>query len=72
MVTMLADELARKSGIGQSGSYDTPEQDTLLAKLLGLNVQQISQIMAGCPSRSNRKSKPLGLSNRAGHRTTTK
>jgi len=63
MVTMLADELARKSGIGQSGSYDTPEQDTLLAKLLGLNAQQISQILAQLPEQVEQKSKPLGLSN---------
>ncbi|MGH2272267.1 HDOD domain-containing protein [Anaerohalosphaeraceae bacterium U12dextr] len=63
MVTLLADELARKSGIGQSGSYDTPEQDTLLARLLGLNAQQISQIMAQLPEQVEQKSKPLGLSN---------
>ncbi|MEN6309808.1 MAG: HDOD domain-containing protein, partial [Anaerohalosphaeraceae bacterium] len=62
MVTMLADELARKSGIGQSGSYQTPDQDSMLATLLGLNEQQISQIMTQLPEQVEQKSKPLGLS----------
>lgn len=63
MVTMLADELARKSGIGQSGSYQAPDQDSMLATLLGLNEQQISRIMTQLPEQVEQKSKPLGLSN---------
>jgi signal transduction histidine kinase/HD-like signal output (HDOD) protein len=61
MVVALADGLARKHEIGQSGSYDYPEQIETLVSLLGLNETQMSHISRELPLHVERRCKLLGL-----------
>lgn len=63
MTVALADGLARKCGIGQSGSYDTPDQIEALSRLLQLNEAHRSQIIQELPAQVDRRCQLLGLSN---------
>jgi len=60
-VVQLADSLARQSGIGQSGSYDSPEPVEEMAQSLGVTLEQIEQIRNRLPEAVGEKSKALGL-----------
>jgi len=62
IVVALADALARKCGLGKSGSCDAPDQIETLAQLLNLNTRQIEEISAGLAVQVEEKSKWLGLS----------
>jgi putative nucleotidyltransferase with HDIG domain len=62
MVVALADALARKCGLGKSGSCDTPDQIETLAQLLSLESRQIEKISAELAVQVEEKSKWLGLS----------
>lgn len=59
-VVSLGDLLARRCGIGQSGSFDHPSTESLAA-YLGLNASQIDAIAAGLPQQVEQRAKPLGL-----------
>jgi putative nucleotidyltransferase with HDIG domain len=62
MVVALADALARKVGLGRSGSCDTPDPIETLAQLLNLDSRQVEQISAALSAQVEEKSKWLGLS----------
>ena len=56
-----ADSIARQSGIGQSGSFDSPEPLAKIAQSLGINLEQLQQICQKLPKTVAEKSKILGL-----------
>jgi len=56
-----ADSIARQSGIGQSGSFDSPEPMAQIAQSLGINLEQLKQICQKLPETVAEKSKILGL-----------
>ena len=56
-----ADSIARQSGIGQSGSFDSPEPLAKIAQSLGINLEQLQQICQKLPETVAEKSKILGL-----------
>ena len=60
-IVQLADSVARQSGVGQSGSYDSPKQVGPIADVLGIDVGQIRQIRRGLVEQVKQKSKVLGL-----------
>ncbi len=60
-VVQLADFIARKSGIGRSGSFDSPEPDEQIAQSLGINFEQLEQIRQRLPEAVRQKSEVLGL-----------
>lgn len=62
MVVALADSLARKCGIGHSGSCDTPDQIDVLTQLLGLKSEQIEQISRQLAAQVEEKGKWLNVS----------
>jgi putative nucleotidyltransferase with HDIG domain len=62
MVVALADSIARKCGIGHSGSCDTPDQIDILTQLLGLKSEQIEQISGQLAAQVEEKGKWLNVS----------
>ena len=62
MVVALADGLARRCGVGHSGSYDVDGRVEILAQLLGLDNGRIEQISSELAGQVEEKSKWLGLS----------
>jgi len=60
-LVQLADSTARKCGIGQSGSFDTPDSADRIAQELAINADQLQQISADLPEKVAQKSKALGL-----------
>jgi len=60
-VVQLADSIARKSGIGRSGSFDSPEPDEQIAQSLNINFEQLEQIRQKLPETVRQKSEVLGL-----------
>lgn len=60
-IVQLADSVARKSGIGQSGSYDSPKETGPIADVLGVDIEQLQQILQGLAEQVEQKSKVLGL-----------
>lgn len=62
MVVALADGIARKCGIGHSGSCDIPGQIDTLAGMLGLTGQQIEQITSQLAGQVEEKGKWLNIS----------
>ncbi|MFQ6036086.1 MAG: HDOD domain-containing protein [Sedimentisphaerales bacterium] len=56
-----ADSIARQSGIGQSGSFDSPEPAAKIAQSLGINLEQLQQICQKLPETVAEKSRILGL-----------
>ena len=60
-VVQLADSIARQSGIGQSGSYDTPDSVELIAQSLAIDLEQLEQIRQNLSEKVAQKSKVLGL-----------
>jgi putative nucleotidyltransferase with HDIG domain len=62
MVVALADNIARKCGVGHSGSCDTPDQIEILTQMLGLTSEQIDQISSQLAGQVQEKSKWLNVS----------
>ena len=60
-VVQLADSAARECGIGQSGSYDSPEPAEKIAQSLAIMPEQLGQIRRKLPETVGQKSKVLGL-----------
>ena len=60
-VVSLADILARKSGLGHSGSFDNDAPTDELAQAIGLSASQIEQIQEQLPELVQRKSSLAGL-----------
>lgn len=56
-----ADSIARRVGIGQSGSFDSPEPSEKIAQSLGVAVEQLEQIQAKLLEAVKAKSRILGL-----------
>jgi len=60
-VIQSADLIARQSGIGQSGSFDSPEPPEKIARSLGISLEQLQQISQNLPEIVKEKSNILGL-----------
>ncbi|NIP26157.1 MAG: HDOD domain-containing protein [Phycisphaerae bacterium] len=60
-VVQLADSIARQSGIGRSGSFDSPESQEQIAQSLDINFEQLEQIRQRVPETVRQKSEVLGL-----------
>jgi len=60
-VVQLADSIARQSGIGRSGSFDSPEPTEQIAQSLDINLEQLEQIRQKLPETVRQKSEVLGL-----------
>jgi len=60
-VVQLADSVARQSGIGRTGSYDSPDPIERNAQLLGIATEQVEQILRSLLSQVAEKSNILGL-----------
>jgi putative nucleotidyltransferase with HDIG domain len=56
-----ANSIARQAGIGQSGSFDSPEPIDKVAQSLGIDPEQLKQIQQNLPETVAEKSKILGL-----------
>ena len=60
-VVQLADSIARESGIGHSGSFDSPEPSGIIAQSLAISPEQLEQIRQKLPEKVRQKSEILGL-----------
>ncbi|MBN2269923.1 MAG: HDOD domain-containing protein [Sedimentisphaerales bacterium] len=60
-IVQLADSIARQSGIGQSGSYDSPESVEENAHALGVDIGRLEQIARNLLTQVAEKSNLLGL-----------
>ena len=60
-IVALADRLARRAGIGQSGSYDPPDQIDEIAALLSISSSQLEAVSESLPQKVQEKSAVLGL-----------
>ena len=60
-IVRLADIIARQCGIGQSGSYDTPDSADAIARSLAISPEQIEQVRLGLGETVGEKSEVLGL-----------
>ena len=60
-IVQLADSIARQSGIGQSGSYDSPESIEENAHSLGVDIGRLEQIARNLLAQVAEKSNILGL-----------
>ena len=60
-VVQLADSIARQSGLGQSGSFDSTEPAEQIAQSLAINIDQLEKIRQKLPETVRQKSVILGL-----------
>jgi len=60
-LVQLADSVARRLSIGQSGSFDSPRPQEQIAEYLGINVERLEQIRRNLPAAVEKKSEVLGL-----------
>jgi putative nucleotidyltransferase with HDIG domain len=60
-VVQSADAIARQAGIGQSGSFDSPEPPERIAQSLGISLSQLQQIARKLPEAVKEKSVVIGL-----------
>ena len=60
-VIQAADSIARQSGIGQSGSYDTPASIEQMAERLAVQPEQLEQIRGELAAKVEQKANLLGL-----------
>ncbi len=60
-IVALADRIARRAGIGKSGSCDVPGQIDEIAGLLSLTPGQIEAVAENLPQKVRNKSRVLGL-----------
>lgn len=61
VVVQLADSIARQSGIGRSGSFDSPEPVEPLAEHLGIDFEHLQEIHQNLLTAVEEKSRILGL-----------
>ncbi|MFC1634635.1 HDOD domain-containing protein [Planctomycetota bacterium] len=61
VVVQLADSIARQSGIGRSGSFDSPEPVEPLAEYLGIDIEHLQEIHQDLLTAVEEKSRVLGL-----------
>ncbi len=64
-IVAVADRMARRAGIGKSGSCDTPEQIDQIARLLPVTPEQLEAVAEDLPQRVREKSTVLGLDDAA-------
>ncbi len=60
-IVQLADSIARQSGIGQSGSFDSPTQMEPIANVLGIDSEQLKSIRQELAKQAEQRVKVLGL-----------
>jgi putative nucleotidyltransferase with HDIG domain len=60
-IVQLADSIARQSGIGQSGSFDSPAQITPIVNVLGIDNEQLKPIRQNLAKQVWQRAKVLGL-----------
>ena len=60
-VVQLADSIARQSGIGWAGSFDSPERTETISQWLAISPEQLQQISRKLPETIRQKSNILGL-----------
>jgi putative nucleotidyltransferase with HDIG domain len=60
-VVQLADSIARQSGLGQSGSFDSPEPAERIAQSLAIELDQLEKIRQKLPEAVKQKAEVLGL-----------
>lgn len=60
-VVQLADSIARESGLGQSGSFDSPEPAEQIAQSLSMGFEQLERVRRKLPDTVRQKSEVLGL-----------
>jgi len=60
-VIQSADSIARRAGIGQSGSFDSPLATEKIAQSLAVSVEQLDQIQTRLPEAVKEKTRILGL-----------
>lgn len=60
-VVQLADLIARQCGIGQSGSFDTPDSVDKIAQSLAISPEKLEQIRSTLPDKVAQKAELLGL-----------
>ena len=60
-IVQLADSIARQSGIGQSGSFDSPAQIEPIANVLGIDLEQLKPVRQGLTKQVQQRAKILGL-----------
>jgi putative nucleotidyltransferase with HDIG domain len=60
-VVQLADLIARQCGIGQSGSFDSPDSVDKIAQLLAISPDQLGQIRSTLADKVAQKVEALGL-----------
>ena len=60
-VVQLADLIARKCGLGNSGSFDAPDSADKIAQSLAIDPDQLEQIRLGLEEKVARRSEILGL-----------
>ncbi|MBN1393057.1 MAG: HDOD domain-containing protein, partial [Sedimentisphaerales bacterium] len=60
-IVQLADLIARQAGIGQSGSYDSPDSADKIAQAMAVSSEQLEQIRLGLEEKVTRRSEILGL-----------
>lgn len=60
-VVQLADSIARQSGIGWSGSFESPEPVEPVARELSISIEQLQNLLQQLPDIVEQKSKVLGL-----------
>jgi len=60
-IVQLADSMARRCGIGRSGSYDLPDSTEQIAQSLTISPEQLEEIERSLPETVRQKSKVLGL-----------
>jgi len=60
-IVQLANSMARQSGIGQSGSFDSPEEIEPTVSVLGMDVEQLKPIRQSLTRQVEDRAKVLGL-----------
>lgn len=60
-IVQLADSIARQSGIGRSGSFDSPAQIEPIVNILGIDSEQLQPARQDLAAQVRQKAKILGL-----------
>ncbi|HNS20968.1 MAG TPA: HDOD domain-containing protein [Sedimentisphaerales bacterium] len=61
LLVKAADNMARRAGIGQSGSFDAPDPLVEVGESVGIAVKTLQQIIDDLPAEVKRRSEALGL-----------
>lgn len=60
-IVQLADSIARQSGIGRSGSFDSPAKTEPIINVLGIDSEQLKPIRQDLAKQARQRAKALGL-----------